>query len=155
MIAYCLQNELKLSDWDFEGFEKMPFVDMKFYWSELCLKKCHHIVPAGFECDPGNDIEFLAVTPEGEKFPFGPLVKCTNVDQIKITNYLGLQEFSMNERLYGTIMHHGVDRLYEWHNDLEELAINEGLGSIEALARIGFEDEVIIRKLIHWTDKRY
>lgn len=147
MIACCLQNELKLSDWDFEGFEKMPFVDMKFYWSELCLKKCHNIVPADFECDPGDAIEFLAVTPDGDEFKFAPLVKCTGVQKIVIHH-------DPFERTVHLLKHNKRTRALR-EVDAAALIESEGYGSNQTFWKVHKAFQYTSWKLIHWTDKNY
>lgn len=147
MIACCLQNELKLSDWDFEGFEKMPFVDMKFYWSELCLKKCHNIVPADFQCDPGDAIEFLAVTPDGDEFKFAPLVKCRGIGKLKLYRdpYSGV-------------------KMIKIENEIGETDILNLPTSIRFIEECGYSSQRFFdemrscddsMKIIYWTDKRY
>lgn len=151
MIACCLQNELKLSDWDFEGFEKMPFVDMNFYWSELCLKKCHHIVPEDFECNPGDGLEFIAETPEGDEFKFAPLVKCTAVQSIQI-----LRDTDLFDRTFIKVKS-GVSTAswYEIPPKRSKLTLNEGFRTPENFFESLGEKVQFEGRLIHWTDKRY
>ncbi|KAB2815004.1 hypothetical protein [Phaeocystidibacter marisrubri] len=128
-------------------------IDQRGVCNEKYDLKIHHIVPADFECDPGDDIEFLAVTPEGEKFPFAPLVKCTSNQHLHI-------QYGIWTRRYRPWIDHSM--LFSELSGLRatskelEFAKNEGFESMEELANVHLASMNPFRgRLIHWTNKLY
>lgn len=109
--------------------------------------KIHHIVPADFECNPGDAIEFLAVTPDGDEFKFAPLVKCTGVQKIVIHH-------DPFERTVHLLKHNKRTRALR---EVEAAALieSEGYGSNQTFWKVHKAFQYTSWKLIHWTDKRY
>lgn len=112
--------------------------------------KIHHIIPTDFECDPGDDLEFIAVTPEGGKFLFAPLVKCVGVQEFRGHFYPQRKPwliFNSDTKNSG----HQMTLL-----GYQEFVRNEGCENWAQIWTTLFKEERNpYRKLIHWTDKRY
>ncbi|TNE31686.1 MAG: hypothetical protein EP346_00245 [Bacteroidetes bacterium] len=125
---------------------EVDFIDGFIVGHVMGKGKDHHIVPPNLECNPGDDLEFVAVNRKGEKFPFGPLVKCMGVQRISIIPF---------EKMGLTIIDRGdiIPVVTE-----VEVAKNEGFDSVEHwYSNVPFENDWKIWKggIIHWTDKQY
>lgn len=130
----------------FELAMNNPLMDNDFFKSDFPQEKKHHIMPLNFECDLGDDVEFMAVTPGGDEFKFAPLVKCKGIQVISIMPF---------EKMGLTIIDRGhiIPAVTE-----VEVAKNEGFDSVEHwYSNVPFENDWKIWKggIIHWTDKQY
>lgn len=120
--------------------------------------KIHHIVPPNFECDPGDELELIAVTPDGEKFPFAPIVWCTGVQELLIDTTTVCMITVIERGVIANIdlEAHSIESLKSINSRLiddYEISKNEGF---EFPYSVFTGVELIeSKKLIHWTDKRY
>ncbi|GGH78037.1 hypothetical protein [Phaeocystidibacter marisrubri] len=133
-----------------KSIEDHPIMHTILLWNTFGFPlpdKIHHIVPTDFECNPGDDIEFLAVTPDGEKFKFAPYVKCTGVYPISIDRkedrngwFMGISLLNLKTKTLR-------------NEQFKEFLLNEGFDSYDEFCEVYPTPKY--KGLIHWTDKRY
>lgn len=102
---------------------------------------------------PGVKIHPVINNRTKDRFQFAPTLVCTGVQEIHIQHYPGQILTYVDRQLFGDVFHHGLDDIYEYTNDLETLAINDGFPSVEAFFRWFNKD--FGGKIIHWTDLKY
>ena len=100
----------------------------------------------------GNTIHFCTGlrTKEYNCFEIG---ECTRIDKIKIEHFEDFVNVYLNEWLLGEANHHGLDDIYQWNNDLLDLAKNDGFENLESFFEWFNSD--FEGKLIHWTEFKY
>lgn len=88
---------------------------------------------------------FLGRYTDGERFQFAPVVKCTSVQTIQITYWMGCGD-------YPGISIDGRNLSYS-NGEVLELAKNDGFKTEEEFLQYFKED--FTGKIIHWTDLKY
>ncbi|NYJ27537.1 hypothetical protein [Allomuricauda sp. ARW1Y1] len=101
----------------------------------------------------GNLIHPVINNRTPERFQFAPITKCTGVQKIEISHFSDHVEFIIDDKFFGNVFHHGLDMVYEYHNCIRELAVNDGFDSIEQFLK--WFDKDFTGKIIHWTDLKY
>lgn len=102
---------------------------------------------------PGNDIHFVINNRTKNRLQFAPVLKVTAVQTIEIKHLVGYAEVLIDGKHFGEIYHHGINEIYEYSNELEKLASNDGLWPIEEFFSYFKED--FTGKIIHWTNFKY
>jgi hypothetical protein len=101
----------------------------------------------------GNLIHSVINNRTANRYQFAPTIKCTGVQKIEIRHFSDHVEFSIDDKFFGSVFHHGIDMVYEYTNCVRELAINDGFDSIEHFLQ--WFDKDFTGKIIHWTDLKY
>ena len=78
---------------------------------------------------------------------------CTSTQKILIYHYPGEARVYVDGHEVGRAFHHGFDDIYDWTNDLEDLALNDGFENLTGFFNWFSSD--FKGKIIHWTDKKY
>lgn len=134
--------------------EISPFEDISVYDQERLHPKLHTIREDKHNrWKPGVKIHPVINNRTKDRFQFAPTLVCTGVQEIHIQHYPGQILTYVDRQLFGDVFHHGLDDIYEYTNDLETLAINDGFPSVEAFFRWFNKD--FGGKIIHWTDLKY
>jgi len=88
-----------------------------------------------------------------QRFQFAPILECKGVQRIDIFHNVGHTQIDIDGECYGEVFHHGLDCIYEYTNDLQDLAINDGFDSIEQFFQ--WFDKDFKGVIVHWTPIRY
>lgn len=88
-----------------------------------------------------------------KRFQFAPTMECKSTQKIEIFHNVGHTQIDIDGECYGEVFHHGLDDIYEYTNDLQDLAINDGFDSIEHFFQWFNKD--FEGKIIHWTNLKY
>lgn len=101
----------------------------------------------------GKDIHFAINNRTKNYFQFAPVVPCISTQKVEINHFLGYSQVLIDNKLYGEIFHHGLDDIYQYTDDLEILAKNDGFDSVEDF--FAWFNKDWSGKIIHWTNLKY
>lgn len=101
----------------------------------------------------GNLIHPVIHNRTPKRFQFAPTTKCMGTQQIVISHYEGYVKICIDGKIFGEVFHHGLDDIYQFTNDVEILALNDGFESLEQFFKWFNKD--FTGKIIHWTDLNY
>ena len=101
---------------------------------------------------PGNTIQFATGIRTKNYNCFKEGV-CLGVQTIQIMHTIGTVTVYIDGSAFGSVFHHGLDDIYEYSNDLLDLAKNDGFEDLESFFKWFNKD--FKGKLIHWTDFKY
>lgn len=100
----------------------------------------------------GNSIQFATGvrTKHYNQFKEG---QCISVQEIVIIHNPGFIDVFIDNKPFGQCFHQGFDDIYEWNNNLLELAKNDGFDDLKSL--FTWFHHSFSGKIIHWTDFKY
>lgn len=82
-----------------------------------------------------------------------PVIECVAVQKIEIEHTSGFANVAIGGKHFGEIYHHGLHDIYEYTNDLETLAHNDGFDSVKSFFQ--YFNHGFTGKIIHWTNLKY
>lgn len=101
----------------------------------------------------GMDIHFYINVRRKDMFQFAPVKQVTEIQEIEIKHGDSYASVYIDGSLFGDVFHYGLDDIYDYHNCVEELALNDGFPSVEAF--FSWFNKDFTGRIIHWTDIRY
>ena len=101
----------------------------------------------------GRPIHFVINNRSKNRYQFAPEIPAVSEQKIEIKHIPGNAQINIDGNFYGEIFHHGLDDIYEWTEDLEQFAINDGFDSLEDF--FAWFNEDFKGKIIHWTELKY
>tara|TARA_Y100001951_G_C11293539_1_gene273934 strand:- start:2364 stop:2933 length:570 start_codon:yes stop_codon:yes gene_type:complete len=110
----------------------------------------------------GKNIHFVIGNRTPQRFQFAPLTKVTGIQRIHFRFNVGHIEIEIDEEVWAEVFHHGIDDIYEYTTDLEELAKNDGFNGVEDFIAYFNQESIEDARnqgkypyLIHWTNLKY
>lgn len=101
----------------------------------------------------GMDIHFYINSRTKDMFRFAPVIPCVSTQTISFDHAPGFMQVFIDGAWYGDVYHHGLNDIYDYTTDLENLASNDGFDSLEDF--FAYFNTDFTGKIIHWTHLKY